>query len=419
MAHEILKLAAVENVNSFSYSFISPDGSKIFAVLSTLITAPDQPTIAGILYKYDNEKLTVIKKINVPRKFPFSPSGAVSDDFTRLTLIFKDGKNKLLVNIYDMSNLDKPIRSFEVDGVYGKALSANGGTFSPDNRFIGITYPTTSGKNARNVLLIYDIKEDKIVKKADINGFSDGPVFFNICNGNNKRLYAVLGATRVNFKEDSDNILEPPKITFNPPSYVQIFEISRNFVTLVENIEAQNMTRIVAVSKYFDSPKVLIGVTFLVNSNNSGYEMCANKPSDSKVSPFIDNNDNIKGFESTNAGFKIYKFNGDRSKLVANYHSKYSFSGIGFSPNGKFLAVGQGSVPGSPDTLLIFKLGRYHDQQSNEIRLKLVDSPRSIPPTSLSIRFSNNGKYLLATGNPATNNNVNNIQLYKVIKQSE
>ena len=355
---------------------ISKNGDKIFI---TYFTTAFIQSIAGELFINNCGKLENSKLVLGDSSFSKLNGGKANNKFDKFTVL--DSSNGIArIKLLD-SNLNV-IRTKTFNDYFFNGNSFNGGVFSDDGIYIGITYiyDGNIGQNfQKSVLRI--LRSDNLLEVAtykydgytDINGF-------RFLNNNYIIINSVFGVYSDINKNSS------------PPSYLSVLKINSNNIKLIDQTELPEICK-------FDIYKNIIFVgTDRVSHNLSNY---------------VEDNQSFINFD--NDEYRVYKFKNNKLKLLA----KKSFDNA-VMPNiysdGQFITIQQASQYNGEG---YFEISKLQYQSCNKCQddyiPKKYESSLSKPSLPKYIlNFSENGKWAIITGATTIINKYNNIQLYQI-----
>jgi hypothetical protein len=267
------------------------------------------------------------------------------------------------------------------------------------------------------------------VASVPINGFSNGPYFFDLCLkckiNNLYRRFVAINVVGVNYPSS------PPEgcgISIIGPSMLEIYELNNTLIKR-EVTEVGALVRNISICKNKkDKEEILIGLTIAPNINEL--------PS---LYNFKDPRFTI--FNGESGGISIYNFNG--AKLCRVLFQPVTFgsvTGISFYPNCKYLSVSFTttitSLPTTnppctsfrfPDFIQTFRITKDDNKCNTNICLYPIDIPRPAGALVFTLPFSYNGKWQIVSGGIVGQNIVtelpdgpiNNLQLYKISRSEK
>ena len=475
----LLKLTTSTSISSaVTFTALSPDGSKALSLISFFLGDVSAVPIDFQLFENDCGVLTPTET-RVPSdatNYNTQPSSvslaAVSTDFKLAAILYEyinpdtgDFLGFGFVDVFDPSNpsINKfsfPIQVNTPSGHY-VPFSLNTdylGGISVDNRYLTLSFQIGNAPDSAGVVQVYDLRTGDLVAEAPINGFSNGPVFFDLCQSKKcdckkehkqkpkctRRRFVAIGSDPADISGNGDTC---SGAVFFPNSIFIIFELKSNKLFEVDRVStASGVTTISIPRGLCCPPEILIATT------TSGVI-----PGEPSIYTFADPvRDSLNGKPG---GVTVFRFNGEKLNEVAFQPIELGgVSSLGFTPDGKYLAMAFGTnvrapypycnlanVPNLPTPYStnnppqvrfqftgFFQLFRVLNKDDCSVCLYPLDIPRPTGQAVVTLPFSSNGKWLLVTAAAITRPSVpqldgvplasiplvgpiNNIQLYQII----
>jgi len=475
----LLKLTTSTNISSAAtFTALSPDGTKALSLISFFLGDISATPIDFQLFENDCGVLTPIK-IRVASdatNYSTQPSSVslavVSTDFKLAAGLYEyinpDTGEFLgfgFVDVFDPSNpsINKFSFPVQVNTPSGRYVpfSLNTdylGGISVDNRYLTLTYQTGNAPDSAGVIQVYDLHTGNLVAEAPINGNSNGSLLFDLCQSKKcdckkehkqkpkctRRRFVAVGTVPADISGEGKTC---SGAVFSSPSLFMIFELKSNKLFEVDRVSTSSQVTTMSVPRGLCCPpEILIAIT------TAGVI-----PGEPSLYTFTDPvRDSLNGKPG---GVTVFRFNGEKLNEVAFQPIELGgVSSVGFTPNGKYLAIAFGTnvrapyrycnlsdVPDLPTPYStnnppqvrfqftgFFQLFRVLNKDDCSVCLYPLDIPRPTGPAVITFPFSTDGRWLLVTSAAITRPSVpqlngvpltpiplvgpiNNIQLYQIV----
>jgi hypothetical protein len=477
----LLKLTDSTSLPSAAtFSALSPCGDRVLSLISFFFG--DASAVPIDFQLYDNDCGTLIPtETRLPRDatgFATNPSvlssAAVSRDFKRSAAIYEyvdpdgNGLGYGFVDVFDPKNPSVNLLSFPiyVNGspssptntfVSGTANADYLGGISEDDKNVAVVLQTASYPESSGVVQVYNLVNGTFISEAPILGFSNGATIFDLCQSkqceqnnkckdkkskcNRRRFVAVMSSVTDVLTAQTCTGLQ-----FLSPALLYIFELKSTSLVEVDTVSISSGGNVMSIPRGICCPpETLIAIS------TAGVV-----PGQKELFTFSD--PGRASLNGTSGGVTIYRFNGEKLRDVAFQPIELgSTNAVGFSANGKYLAVSfstnvrapfpicnLSNVEGLPTPYNTnnppqvrfvftgyFQVFRVVNQEDCSVCLYPVDIPRPTSVGLITLPFSANGRWLLIPGaaitRPSVPRNgltpltviplvgpVNNIQLYQL-----
>jgi hypothetical protein len=455
------------------FSSLSPDGTRVLSLLTFFIGS--QTAIPVDMRLYENNCGTLIP---IASRLPSDASdptafislAAVATDWKIAAGIYENADasgNPLGTGFVDLFNPNNPsvnLKTFPIVLPAGVTqwLSFTVNTdylqgISIDDRYLTVTFQTSSFPNSLGYLQIYDLVTGAKVAETTIGGFSNGGAFFDLCQKKSRRKCKEDKCIRrrfvaINyFNSEYPSALDCSGIRVIAPSVFAIYEFTCGTLIKITQDSVSSSVGVISIPRGLCCPpEILIAITAIgqVPGAPSFFSF-----------PDPELRDTLNGEPG---GVTIYRFNGKKLKQVAFQPVELGNApAVGFTANGKYLAISFSSnirapspfcgvpVPGQidkptnpaqvsfayPGYFQIFRVVNQITKDGCECDVCLypVDIPRPTPLNMVTLPFSLNGRWFLisgglllrpsvpvdANGDPLTpiptTGPINNVQLYRVV----
>ena len=392
-----------------TYTALSPDGTQAISLLSTFLGSVVTVPIDFQLFNNNCGVLTPTET-RLPENatnYATTPSlisnAAVAFNFRIAAGIYEYVDNPTdanslgtgFVDVFDPSNPTVNLFSFPlVNNVSETFLPFTTNTkyltgISSDNRYLTLSYQTAIDQG---VVQVYDLRTGELVAEGFTNGFSNGPSFFDLCQSKNcdrddcgrknkhrsqcvRRRFVAIGSNGLNAGVNL------------APAIFQIFELRENSLFEVARESTSSQLRSISVpTGLCCPPETLIAI--------STTGVIPGQPTLYTNSPAARNSLN-----GQIGGVTIFRFNGERLREVARQPVELGFvNAVGFTPNGKYLAIAFGTSASGFAFPSFFQLFRVVNQDDCSVCLYPLDIPRPSGQQILTLPFSLNGKWLIVSG---------------------
>lgn len=373
---------------------ISKDGAQIYLVYP-IVVKPTSKLAAEIFFN-NQGFLQTAATLTGDEAFLSIDSGFANRAFNRFTLIDDDGLQTIRLRLFDNKfNLlaMTTFNDYASGGLFNPNFSAQGGVFSPDGKFIVLSYLIdNTANNEISIIRVLNANDLSEVASTQVTGGSKGPNFFSHNHDNYVALTTYGGQFFFAFENSAAK----------PPSTLFVYKLQNNQLILVDQAQLPQQA---GVPNFFESEgKTLIGVG-TVRATLNGQQTI-----------FVNNSNNPSFLPLDNRELRIYSFDGRGLKLILANQTGLTTSSPVFSPEGLILVNTQTSdgLPG------FFNLFTLRSQRKGQKALKFVNGAFASPPFASDV-FSRDGKWLLVTGSDQQSrqnicqiNLLNNINLYQI-----
>ncbi len=380
---------------SGAYVTYTINASSTSQVISQIFQNSSGTLVPGNFLSYDGSAFYVVD------------NGYANPSFTRFSLVDDNNLSAgsggaIRIRIFD-NTLTAPLASRIIPGYDGgsgtaatnDAFSGNGGQFSPDGKYVLLSYLTDATPGSlTSALRVLDANTLVDVAVTSFSGGSFGGNFFTLKGKTYVAITAYNGTFEFSF--DRDGAVAP--------SQLFVYQLAGSSLNLVDTANLPQAAD--APTVFVKSGKAFIGVgTARAVLNN-------------EITIFEDNS--TKGSFLANDGNeqRIYAFNSKKLKLAFSRNPNVTNFSPAFSPNGKFLVWDEQAIDASPGILSLFTINKLDD-----VVLCAPSTPYISAPF-YAATFSGSGKWFLVTGSDqdtGTNQSdpdsqVNSVNLYKVVK---
>jgi hypothetical protein len=406
---------------------ISKNGDKVFVgTLAFDATASDP---VAILYSNAAGKLVEIGRILDDPDFPNAESVAASADFTRFIVAEDNGVDTGRLRLFSFSG-----GSFQL--LATKALSSsflaetgamNFGTFafSADTKYVAISYLNNNeGGVGTSRLEIYDANNLNLITFIDGQpGFPNtGANFFDLTDKHGKKHHYLVGTY---VKSTIDEFFD---ITFSAPATLIVYEFKDTDIRVIDSTLLPQLP--LSAVPFIYNPKA--DSTLIIAT--TGIALLPGQPSFYDITQF--STPPFTFIPGDNNNLRIFKFDGSKLKLV--YKESIDASNIftpAWYPTEEFVTWAQTAgnlrvnIPTNPlDPTEVVRIRN----DSNAIVTRRLETDKkclldlrcgskqtpSGPPGSTIAVFSENGKWLVASGTfESTSMNTLGLFKVKVIKE--
>ena len=420
MSHEKLKIILADSIknipdSALAVTSISADGKKIYAVYSG-----ENISKAAELFENNNGKLTSV--FTIPARYTSNEKYSIDDgylncDASKSTLLSTSLDTGIgLIKEYNMKT--NRVSSAQLSNISIPLASLLGGTYSQDGRYTLVQYvldnPTFPQTPFSSTLKILKSGTLEIVAEYSYPGLSNGAKW--ILNNSNK-YFIALGFSNIN---PTIVDAEVQAIDFICPSQLQILE----FNSLKKNISLIDEVSLPA----FPSSIGTWPNCGDICTKKDSFSLIAVNTREAITLNQVLKNSSLKAtscLQNDGAELRLYHFDSENLCLVATIDHNERGSGVGFSPDAKYLAAiirhiptDGGEEPNS--SMEIYKLPKnikkYCEKVGNRVascnELKHILETNLTPPISFTVNWSMDYQWLLVSGLSSTV--TAGIQLYKV-----
>lgn len=373
---------------------ISENGKQVFLVYPIVVDSIHFPpvTLAAEVFTNKCGVLQSTAKLTGDELFPIIDTGFANPTFTSFSVIDDDDFTKIRIRLFDQNFNLQATRTFDdfaAGNPLNPALSGSGGVFSPDGKYIVMTYLIdTTPDNQVSIIRVLNAQDLSDVASTQISGGSAGPNFFS----HRKQNYVTLATCGGSFFFGFEN----PSAA--PPSILSVFKLeNNNQLTFIDQAFLPQQGGIPSIGKR--GGKSLIGIG-TQRATLSG-----------EATIFTTNAFNQSFLPNDNNEARIYTFDGRHLKLFIARSTGVTTGSQVFSRNG-LLLDGKQVTNGVAGYFNLCTLGRGLRNPTVTINRTFASPPFSYQA------FSKDGKWLLVTGSDQLsvdpNNVLHNINLYKV-----
>lgn len=369
-------------------SSLSKNGKQIYLVYEIAVNPPSS-ILAAEIFNNKNGRLQTIATLDGDETFFSVDSGFANPDFDRFTLVDDDEIEAIRIRLFDenFNQLAVTIFNDYAPGDPNNAsLSGAGGVFSPDGKYVVISYliDATPGSQI-TIIRVLNANDLSLVASTTINGGSSGPNFFSHGGQNYVTLTSYGG----------DYIFEFENPAAAPPSTLFVFKLHSNELRLIDQTLLPQQA---GIPNFFNHKgKTMIGIG----------TVRAVLPGEPTI--FVSDVNNQSFLPKDNRELRIYSFNGRKLKLVLARQTGLTTASPVFSPKGLIL-VNEQVTDGFPGFFNLFQL-------KEAMTFNFIDGAFASPPFAEGT-FSANSKWLVIAGSDQQNDLLNNINLYRIKLQN-
>jgi len=317
---------------------------------------------------------------------PFSTDdGHANHRFDRFSLVDDDqggpaanSTGLIRVRIFDKNFNSQAIR-FDIPfavGIPQTTFSAIGGTFSPNDKFLQLTYLIDATPNhLRTRLHILNASDLSDVATTDFDGGSYGAEFFDLIKNGKRKTYLAVSSQGGTFQFEFNNPAAAP------PFKVLVYRLKNNTLKFITDTNLPALISTASITSFVPEEG---NIAFLGASTS---QIADSDP---------------------NGELQILVFDGRQLRTCNTKKTGLTTSGPFFDPTGEFLVINEQLNDGQ---LGFFTVNKFNKS------LKRLAGPISSAPLSL-FTFNQNSKWLLQAGASffplPIPNTFKNINLYRV-----
>jgi hypothetical protein len=361
---------------------------------------------AAELFANKRGRLSSLFSKPVSAAFPEVSGGEATCPFDRLSLIDSSiARGEVRIRILDTQGSTLATRVFTGTNTNATFDNTGGGSFSADGRYACLFYrlpSVSSTQDGDNVLQVLHTKTLEPVAKFTYPGSNNEPYFFSVPD--QRKYYIALAWANVAVAI----INGEPTVQAGCPSVLQILRFVPQCSKLMAVAKAQlpgfAVGRMVLSACRADAPPLIAMATVAAVGSK-------------QVNPFTIPTPSCTGQDD--AEIRVYSFNGRCLSLIASQSTYSRSGGIAFSPAGDFLAFALRSFNAQTPADCAAEYGatlEIAQLEQNNGSLSPILIRGALPPVSLNVRWSENGKWLLVSGSPSPDQPTKTIQLFRVIQ---
>lgn len=301
--------------------FISEDGSQVFV---SFLASPQLSAAQAQLYSNKKGNLSLLSSL-IPdgSEYETATAGA-SEDFSLFNVVDDDGVSNIRIRVYQNSGSNTFSSALYTGYLTDLAIPdlEDDAYFTPDNKFLFITYPSTSGFILRVMKVSPGLP---VIASITTTGFGFGPKPVQIGN----IVYLVL-----NYETFTGTIIDP---ILGPPFGFQIYSF---------DLSSCSLELVITSPPMYDIP--VIDITTVCRKNKTKLRIAAglsnfNLLDPSLPSPIVQVPETIPAYSNSD-NIQVFDFNPCNSKLKQVFSTSVEGGTMGFvvwlpNSNGKTLGI--------------------------------------------------------------------------------